>query len=163
MVTDLLQLRKLHFSTSVSSTVLARSSKLMVDGDSMGPGLQLVRARFSNLLLGKLSREFKLCRMSWNSNGHALVVRGDTVRWLGMLVVLHVLCMLMWLRPDPASRSRPLTWSSENPSASRGYNLVIVIAWRPQQAMHTAPFRGFFIARFFTFVWTNFDNELNDL
>jgi len=63
-VTDLLQLRKLHFSTSVFSTVLARSSKLMVDGDSMGPGLQLVRARFSNLLLGKLSREFKLCRMS---------------------------------------------------------------------------------------------------
>jgi len=63
-VTALLQLRKLHFSTSISSTVLAWSSKLMVDGDSMGPGLQLVRARFSNLLLGKLSREFKLCRMS---------------------------------------------------------------------------------------------------
>jgi len=150
-VTALLQLRKLHFSTSVYSTVLARSSKLMVDGDSMGPGLQLVRARFSNLLLGKLSREFKLCRMSWNSNGHALVVRGDTVRWLGMLVVLHVLCMLMWLRPDPASRSRPLTlWSSENPSASRGYNLVIVIACRPQHAMHAGgddrqpPFRAFY-------------------
>jgi len=32
----------------------------MVDGDSMGPGLQLVGARFSNFLLGELSREFKL-------------------------------------------------------------------------------------------------------
>ena len=32
----------------------------MVGGDSMGPGLQLVRARFLNFLLAKLSREFKL-------------------------------------------------------------------------------------------------------
>jgi len=32
----------------------------MVVGDSMGPGLQLVGARFLNFLLGKLSREFKL-------------------------------------------------------------------------------------------------------
>jgi len=30
----------------------------------MGPGLQLVGARFSNFLPGKLSREFKLRRMS---------------------------------------------------------------------------------------------------
>jgi len=36
----------------------------MVAGDSMGPGLQLVRARFSNFLLGKLSREFKFPGMS---------------------------------------------------------------------------------------------------
>jgi len=32
----------------------------MVGGDSMIPHLQLVGARFSNFLLGKLSREFKL-------------------------------------------------------------------------------------------------------
>jgi len=32
----------------------------MVGGDSMGPGLQLARARFLNFYLGKLSREFKL-------------------------------------------------------------------------------------------------------
>ena len=31
----------------------------MVGGHSMGPGLQLVGARFFNFLLGKLSREFK--------------------------------------------------------------------------------------------------------
>ena len=36
----------------------------MIDDDSMGPRLQLVRARFLNFLLGKLSREFKLRRMS---------------------------------------------------------------------------------------------------
>jgi len=36
----------------------------MVDVDSMGTDLQLIGARFSNFLLGKLSRELKLRRMS---------------------------------------------------------------------------------------------------
>jgi len=36
----------------------------VVGGDSMGPGLQLVRARFLTSLLGKLSRQFKLRGMS---------------------------------------------------------------------------------------------------
>jgi len=36
----------------------------MVDGNSMVCGLQLVGARFLNFLLGKLSQEFKLRRMS---------------------------------------------------------------------------------------------------
>jgi len=54
-VTELPKLRKLHFSRSISSAVLAWNSKLMVGGDSMGPGLQLVGARFLNFLLGKLS------------------------------------------------------------------------------------------------------------
>jgi len=38
-VTELPKLRKLHYSTSVSSAVLAWSSKLMVGCDSMGPDL----------------------------------------------------------------------------------------------------------------------------
>jgi len=63
-VTELPKLQKVHFSRSISSTVLAWSSKLMVDDHSMGPGLQLIGARFLNFLLGKLSREFKLCPMS---------------------------------------------------------------------------------------------------
>jgi len=63
-VTELPKLRKLHFSRSISSAVLAWSSKLMVVGDSMGPALQLAGARFSNFLLEKLSREFKLRGMS---------------------------------------------------------------------------------------------------
>jgi len=41
-VMELLKLRKLHFSRSISSVILACSSKLMVGGDSMAPGLQLV-------------------------------------------------------------------------------------------------------------------------
>jgi len=57
---ELLNLRKVHYSRSISSAGFAWSSKLMGDGDSMGPGLQLVGARFLNFLLGKLSREFKL-------------------------------------------------------------------------------------------------------
>jgi len=32
--------------------------------------------------------------ISQNSNGHISVVRDATLRWLGMLVVLQVLCML---------------------------------------------------------------------
>ena len=45
-VTELLKLQKLHFSRSISSAVLAWSSKLMVGSDSMGPGLQLVGPDF---------------------------------------------------------------------------------------------------------------------
>ena len=37
---------------------------MMVGGDSMGPGIQFVGARFLTFLLGKLSREFKLRRVS---------------------------------------------------------------------------------------------------
>jgi len=33
--------------------------------------------------------------ISQNSNNHILVVCDATVTWLGMLVVLHLLCMLM--------------------------------------------------------------------
>ena len=36
----------------------------MVDSDSMGPSVQLNGVRLLNFLLGKLSREFKLCGMS---------------------------------------------------------------------------------------------------
>ena len=57
-------LQKLHFSRSVSSTILAWCSNLMVFRDSMGPSLQFAVARFSNFLLRKLSCEFKLCGMT---------------------------------------------------------------------------------------------------
>ena len=59
-VTELPKLRKVHFSRSISSATSAWSSKLMVGGHSMGPGLQLVGALVLNFHLGKLSREFKL-------------------------------------------------------------------------------------------------------
>jgi len=63
-VTELLKIGKLHFSRSISSAILAWSSKLMVDYDSMGPSLQLVQARFLNFFLSKLSCEFKLRGLS---------------------------------------------------------------------------------------------------
>jgi len=51
-VTELPKLRKVHSSRSISSAVLAWSSKLMVHGHSMGPGLQPVGARFLGHRLG---------------------------------------------------------------------------------------------------------------
>ena len=45
-VTGLLNFRKLHFSRSTCSAILAYSSKLMVDDDSMPPCLQLDCADF---------------------------------------------------------------------------------------------------------------------
>ena len=63
-VTELLKFRKLHFSRSISSTILAWSSKLTVDYDSMGPSLQLIGARFLNFLHSKLSHDFIFHGMS---------------------------------------------------------------------------------------------------
>jgi len=54
----------LHISRSISSATFSWSSKLMVDSDSTGRDLQVVGARFSNFLLGKLSWEFRLRGMS---------------------------------------------------------------------------------------------------
>jgi len=66
-VTGLLKFRKLpkiaHFR-SIYSATLARSSKPMVDHNSTGPSLQFVGVQFSNFLLRKLSREFRL-RAIW--------------------------------------------------------------------------------------------------
>ena len=61
-VDELLKFRKMHFSRSISSAILARtgSSKLMVDHDTMEPSLQLAKARFLNFLLRQQSHEFKL-------------------------------------------------------------------------------------------------------
>ena len=47
----------------------------MVDGDSMGPGLQLFGARFLNSLLRKLSQEFKLRPMSIFHEIHKVIFR----------------------------------------------------------------------------------------
>ena len=68
-------------------------SKLMVGSDSMGPGLQLDEARFSNFLSRKAILRVQTSwnvDISGNSNGHISVVREATVRWLGMLVILQV-------------------------------------------------------------------------
>jgi len=63
-VTGLLDCRKLHFSRSISSTILACSSKLMVDSDRLGPSLLACWSPFLNFLLEKLSHDLKLDGMS---------------------------------------------------------------------------------------------------
>ena len=107
-VTELLKFRKLHFSTSIFSTILAWSSKLMVDYDNMGPNLQLVRARFLNFLLSRLSCDFKLRGMSIlrTSKGQISILLEAGVTWSGVLVVLYVLCMLIWPWSNRRWRSR---------------------------------------------------------
>jgi len=70
----------------------------MIDGDSMGPGLQLVIARFLNFPLGKLSRELKLCPMSIFHDIQMGIFQycvSLQSRGYGMMLVLHVLCMSM--------------------------------------------------------------------
>ena len=62
-VTELLKFRKLHFSRSISSAILAWSSKLMVNYDSVGRSLQLVGAR-----------SFKFLRSKLLPNGHISVL-----------------------------------------------------------------------------------------
>jgi len=54
----------MYISRYISSATFAWSSKLTVDIDSMGPGLQLFGGQFSNFLLGKVPLEFKLHGMS---------------------------------------------------------------------------------------------------
>jgi len=113
----LLQFQKLQFSESTFSAVLAWSSKLMVDDDSMGPSLHLVVARFTNFLLRKLSHEFKLtqCPHYTNFKWPYFRIAWGRVTRLGTLVVLQLLCMLIWSWPDPRSRSRLRGfWSSKN-------------------------------------------------
>ena len=66
-VTEHLNFRQLPTTAHFHVYLLRRfrvKLKLVVGGDSMGPGLQLVGARFFNFLLGKLSREFKLRPLS---------------------------------------------------------------------------------------------------
>jgi len=98
-VTEHLNFRQLHISRSISSATFACTSKLMVDSDTMAPGLQLVGARFSNFLPRKLSREFKFRRISifHEIQRPYFGTANARVTWLGTQVALHVLCMLTTL------------------------------------------------------------------
>ena len=61
----------------------------------MGPGLQLLCRHFSNFLLGKVPKEFKLRYFTTFKWPHISVLGDATLTWLGTLVVLHILRMLM--------------------------------------------------------------------
>ena len=117
--------RKLHFSRPISSTILAWSSKLIVDHDSTGPILQLVGARFSNFILRKLSREFKL-RGTSILHEFQMTIFPYSRRLLshGLARVL----MSAWPDSGSRSRSRSLTfWISENCTFLR---LTSSLFWR---------------------------------
>jgi len=62
-VTDLLKFRKLHYSTSTSSAILAWRSQLMGHYNSVGPSLQLFRARFLNFSPSWQSLDFEVHKM----------------------------------------------------------------------------------------------------
>jgi len=98
-----------HLSRSISSVILASSSRLIVGGDSMGPGRSTACLspvfEFPSRKAIKRVETLRNVDISRNSNGHISVVREATVRWLGTLIVLHVLCILLWPWPDPSSRS----------------------------------------------------------
>jgi len=59
-ITDFLDFRILQFSMSISSAILAWSSKLMADNDSIGPSLLLFGDRFLNFNPSWRSRDFKV-------------------------------------------------------------------------------------------------------
>jgi len=97
-VTELPKFRKLHFSRSISAALLAWSSKLMVDCDSIGPSRQLFGARFLKFLLTWV-------QASWNvditglSKGRISILLEARVTSSGVLVVC-VYCAC-WCDLDP--------------------------------------------------------------
>ena len=117
-VTELPNLRKLHFSRSVSSAILAWSWKLMLGGDSMGPGLQLFGTQLLNFLLGKLAQEFKVRQMSIFHELQMAIFRSA---WCYSHMVWHTdssTCTVyvdLTLSSNPRStwRSRSI-WTSQN-------------------------------------------------
>ena len=74
--------------------------------------------------------------ISRHSNSHSSVLRDATVRWLGVLVVLQLLCMLMWPWPDPRSRSRSRAFELQKISEA------VHACWR---RWPWALFRGFLV------------------
>ena len=67
----------------------------------MGLGLQLAGARFSNVLVGKLSQKFKLPGMSIFHEIQMAIFRYCVTLQsrLGMLIVLHILYMTLTVDP----------------------------------------------------------------
>ena len=121
--------RKLHYSRSVSSAISACCSKLMVNCDSMGRSLQPVGARFSNFLVRKPSREFKLRGMSilhefqmtifpycWRlrSHGRICIAHTDvTLTWSKVKVNVADLLNFRKLYFSTSTSSAILAWRSQ--------------------------------------------------
>jgi len=96
-VTNVLNFCKLYFSTSIAYTVLACSSKLMVDCDSMGPSLQLYGARFLNFspVGGHVTLKFVKCWYHQNPLGFISVLPVARNLWLWLQVGRNKPCTLV--------------------------------------------------------------------
>jgi len=152
-VTALLKFRKLQFSRSISSAILAWSSKLMVDRDSTGPSLQLIGAQFLNFLLRKLSRELKLrgmliLHMVRHASSPICIAHTDVTLTRSKVKVTDLL------------KFRKLHFSISTSST--------ILAWRSQlmdDYDSTGPSIQFFGARFLNFspIWWSRDFEFREM
>ena len=102
-VTDLLKFRKLQFSTSTSSAILAWHSQLMGDYDSMGPSLQLFGARFLNFppVSGHVTSNFAKCWYHQNPLHFISTLAGARSLWLWLHVGRNILCTLAAMTVSP--------------------------------------------------------------
>jgi len=98
-VTAVLKFRKLHFSTSTSSAILAWRSQLMDDYDS----LQLFRARFLNFSPSWQSRNFEVREMLISPEYTAFhpVLAEARSLWLWLQVGRNKPCMLAAMTVSP--------------------------------------------------------------
>ena len=114
-VTELLKLRKLHCSTSISSGVLAWNSKLTVDWlqySIMEPSLQLFGARFLNFSPSWRSRDFEVREMLISPESTAFYLRAGR----------RYRSLWLWLQ---VGRNKPCTLAAMTFSPFRGYFLWI--------------------------------------
>jgi len=95
--------RKSHFSRSISSAILAWSSKLMVDHDKTGPSLQLFGTRFLNFSTSWWSRDFEVHEMliSPESTAFYLCSGWGWCLWLWLHVGPNTPCMLAAMTVSP--------------------------------------------------------------
>jgi len=89
-VIDLLNFRKLHFSASISSAILAWSSKRMVDYDGMGPRLYPIGARFLNF--SHMTSNFAKCWYHQNPLGFISSMPEKIAFWLWLQELTTTSC-----------------------------------------------------------------------
>jgi len=105
-VADLLNFRKLYFSTSTSSAILAWRSQLMGHYDSMGPSLQLFGVIFLNFSLSWRSRDFEVREMlisHYHQNQLRFIsaLAEDRSLWLWLQVGNNKPCILAAMTVSP--------------------------------------------------------------
>jgi len=94
-----LNFRKLHFSASIFSAILAWSSKRMVDYDSMGPRLHFIGARFLNF--SHMTSNFAKCWYHQNPLDFISSMPEKIAFWLWLqkLTTTSCACWRRWPLP----------------------------------------------------------------